>query len=158
MNNLEKRIDAMCAVLIANTAEERRKAVEDLKLVMVDKISKPKDEEGVVRDILLYLGVPDHLNGYEMAVHAVVLCLQDRKYLDRISDRLYPALAEKFDTTNSRAERAIRHLIRETFSRGNITALDKVFGSLVSVDSGKVTNSEFIGRMVNVTKQRLRGM
>ena len=158
MSNLETKINAMCAVLMANTAEERRLAMEDLKTVMETKAEKPKDEENVIRDLFLYLGAPDHLNGYDMAVYAIKLCIQDRNYLNKISLVLYPEVADKFNTIPSRVERAIRFLVSETFQRGNTVALEKVFGTLVSDESGKVTNSEFLGRMANVTKQRLRGM
>ena len=158
MSNLETKLNAMCAVLMANTAEERRLAVEDLKAVMETKVEKPKDTESVIRDLLLYLGTPDHLNGYDMAVYAIKLCIEDRNYLNKISRVLYPEVADKFNTYPCRVERAIRFLVSETFQRGNKVALEKVFGTLVSEESGKVTNSEFLGRMTNVTKQRLRSM
>ena len=158
MSNLETKLNAMCAVLMANTAEERRLAVEDLKTVMETKVEKPKDTESVIRDLMLYLGTPDHLNGYDMAVYAIKLCIEDRKYLNHISYVLYPTVALEFSTTTSRVERGIRFLITTTFERGNKVALEKVFGTLVDEETGKVTNSEYLGRMTNVTKQRLRSM
>lgn len=64
----------------------------------------------------------------------------------------------EFRNTTSRVERGIRFLITTTFERGNKVALEKVFGTLVDEETGKVTNSEYLGRMTNVTKQRLRSM
>ena len=61
-----------------------------------------------------------------------------------------------FDTTASRVERAIRHLIEVTWSRGDWDSLNRCFGNTVSAEKGKPTNGEFIARMSNVIKQRLR--
>ena len=56
----------------------------------------------------------------------------------------YPELADKFGTTNSRVERAIRHAIEVAWSRGKMDTIDRLFGYTVSVGKGKPTNSEFI--------------
>ena len=53
-------------------------------------------------------------------------------------------------------ERAIRHLIEVTWSRGDWDILNRYFGNTVSAEKGKPTNGEFIARMSNVVKQRLR--
>ena len=37
-----------------------------------------------------------------------------------IRDRLYPTIAEKYNTTPSRVERAIRHAIELAWDRGNV--------------------------------------
>ena len=69
---------------------------------------------------------------------------------------LYPQLAVIFDTTASRVERAIRHLVEVTWARGDLEVLNRYFGNTVSADKGKPTNGEFIARMSNIVKQRLR--
>ena len=61
-----------------------------------------------------------------------------------------------FDTTASRVERAIRHLIEVTWSRGDLEVLNRYFGNTLSPEKGKPTNGEFIARMANVVKQRMR--
>ena len=58
----------------------------------------------------------------------------------------------EFDTTPARVERAIRHLIEVTWSRGDLDVLNKYFGNTVSASRGKPTNGEFIARMANVVK------
>lgn len=86
---------------------------------------------------------------------------QSNKYLNNYAiniptNGLYPQLAVIFDTTASRVERAIRHLIEVTWARGDWDTLTRYFGNTVSAEKGKPTNGEFIARMSNVVKQRLR--
>ena len=61
-----------------------------------------------------------------------------------ITKELYPELADKFDTTVSRVERAIRHAIEVSWNRGDWDLMDDIFGHSVDVDKAKPTNSEFI--------------
>ena len=65
-------------------------------------------------------------------------------------------IAAKFDTTASRVERGIRHLIEVTWTRADMDILCGYFGNTVSPDRGKPTNSEFIARIANVVRQRMR--
>ncbi len=58
-------------------------------------------------------------------------------------------IAEKYDTTPSRVERAIRHAIELAWDRGNIDIINKFFGYTVNVDRGKPTNSEFIAMVAD---------
>ncbi|OMD81181.1 hypothetical protein BSK53_19380 [Paenibacillus odorifer] len=57
---------------------------------------------------------------------------------------LYPAIAEKFKTTPSRVERAIRHAIEVAWTRGNIDSISHLFGYTINISKSKPTNSEFI--------------
>lgn len=69
---------------------------------------------------------------------------------------LYPQIAAKFDTTASRVERGIRHLIEVTWTRADMDILCGYFGNTVSPDRGKPANGEFIARIANVVRQRMR--
>ena len=114
------------------------------------------DPEYVVRELLLELGAPDHLVGHPYVVQGILLVVQDRTYIDSITFGLYPQLAVMFNTTASRVERAIRHLIEVTWARGDWDTLNRYFGNTISPDKGKPTNGEFIARLSNVVNQRLR--
>ena len=57
---------------------------------------------------------------------------------------LYPTVAQKFETTSSRVERAIRHAIETAWDRGNLDTLNSFFGYTINTYKGKPTNSEFI--------------
>lgn len=155
MSNLEMKIDAICKVLMAEGEPERDAAVEELKQAMTMAEAKP-DMDGIIRDLFLELGVPDHLIGYEYAIYAIKIVLENRELLNNIVYGLIPKVALEFHTTSSRAERAIRHLVEETMRRGNRSALDRYIGCYVNAESGTVTNSEFVGRMANIAKQKLR--
>ena len=76
--------------------------------------------------------------------------------INNITFGLYPPIAAKFDTTASRVERGIRHLIEVTWTRADMDILCGYFGNTVSPDRGKPTNSEFIARIANVVRQRMR--
>ena len=58
--------------------------------------------------------------------------------------QIYPELANKFDTTVSRVERAIRHAIEVSWNRGDWDLMEEIFGHSVDIDKAKPTNSEFI--------------
>ena len=53
-------------------------------------------------------------------------------------------IANKYDTTVSRVERAIRHAIEVSWNRGNWQLMEEIFGHSVDIDRAKPTNSEFI--------------
>ena len=90
------------------------------------------------------MGIPAHIKGYHYLREAIILSLADEEMLESITKLLYPTIAERFDTTASRVERAIRHAIETAWDRGDIDVLNGMFGYTVSVGKGKPTNSEFI--------------
>ena len=117
---------------------------------------RDRDPEQEIRRILLELGSPDHLVGHPYVIRAIQLVMSDRLYINSITFGLYPQLAVEFDTTPARVERAIRHLIEVTWARGDLDILEKYFGNTVSASRGKPTNGEFIARIANVVKSRMR--
>ena len=158
MSILEKQVDALMRLCIAEKESDRASAREEVRRMLeARRLNRAcMDPEYLIRELLLELGAPDHLVGHPYAIQAILLVIQDRTYIDSITFGLYPQLAAMFDTTASRVERAIRHLIEVTWSRGNWDTLNRYFGNTVSADKGKPTNGEFIARMSNVVKQRLR--
>ena len=66
-----------------------------------------------------------------------------------IVQTLYPAIAEKFKTTPSRVERAIRHAIEVAWTRGNIDSISHLFGYTINISKSKPTNSEFIAMVAD---------
>lgn len=125
-------------------------------MVFLQRQRDSMDPEQEVRRILLELGAPDHLVGHPYVIRAILLVLGDQLYINHITFGLYPQLAVEFDTTPARVERAIRHLIEVTWSRGDLDVLDRYFGNTISASKGKPTNGEFIARIANVVKSRLR--
>ena len=64
--------------------------------------------------------------------------------LNSITKLLYPTIAERYQTTPSRVERAIRHAIEVSWNRGNWDYMEEIFGHSVDIDKAKPTNREFI--------------
>ena len=158
MSILEKQVDALMRLCTAETENDRILAREEVRRMLENRKAgrASSDPEYLIRELLLEVGAPDHLVGHPYTVQAILLVVQDRTYIDSITFGLYPQLAVIFDTTASRVERAIRHLIEVTWARGDWEVLNRYFGNTVSADKGKPTNGEFIARMSNVVKQRLR--
>ena len=158
MSILEKQVDALMRLCTAEKESDRVRVREEVRRMLENRQQgrAGSDPEYVVRELLLELGAPDHLVGHPYVVQGILLVVQDRTYIDSITFGLYPQLAMMFDTTASRVERAIRHLIEVTWARGDWEVLNRYFGNTVSAEKGKPTNGEFIARMSNVVKQRLR--
>ena len=157
MSILELQVDALMRLCAAEKESDRAKVREEVRHLLLQRRSeRSADPEYLIRQILLELGSPDHLVGHPYVVEAILLVVQDRTYIDSITFGLYPQLAAKFDTTASRVERAMRHLIEVTWTRGDLDVLNKYFGNTVSMEKGKPTNGEFIARIANVVKQRMR--
>lgn len=103
-----------------------------------------QDMEIVVTDVIHQLGVPAHIKGYHYLREAILSSLNDPELLESVTKSLYPNVAQKFQTTSSRVERAIRHAIEIAWDRGNLDTLNAFFGYTVNTCKGKPTNSEFI--------------
>lgn len=97
-----------------------------------------------ISECLKELGIAANLKGYYCIRYAVMLLLDDLKYVSHATTKLYPEIAEYFDTTASRVERAIRHAIEKGWGRGNIELQNKMFGYSIDMSKDSPTNMEFI--------------
>ncbi len=156
MNYLEQQVEALMHFCTAEKESDRRQARKELRFLLEGGKNGPRDPEQIVRRILLELGAPDHLSGHPMVVEGILMVVENRTYINSMTFGLYPQLAVKFDTTASRVERAIRNLIEVTWNRGDMDILCRYFGSTVSPDRGKPTNSEFIARIANIVKEEVK--
>lgn len=112
------------------------------------------DMEIVITEIIHQLGVPAHIKGYHYLRSAILYSIEDKTLLESVTKLLYPTVANTYDTTSSRVERAIRHAIEIAWNRGNVDTLNSFFGYTVDTCKGKPTNSEFIALITD--KLRLR--
>ncbi|MDD6323162.1 MAG: sporulation transcription factor Spo0A [Bacilli bacterium] len=97
-----------------------------------------------ITKMLHELGIPSHIKGYQYIREAVNIIFENPSIIGGITKELYPLLAQKFDTTVSRVERAIRHAIEVSWNRGNLDFMEELFGYSVDIDKAKPTNSEFM--------------
>lgn len=100
--------------------------------------------EAMVTSIIHEIGVPAHIKGYQYLREAVKMVMENPERINRITKELYPGIAQRFGTTSSKVERAIRHAIEVAWNRGRIEALDEAFGRNVCSLDDKPTNGEFI--------------
>lgn len=157
MSILEMQVEALMRLCTARDEKMKEQAREEvLHLLRGRTAARSEDPETILRQILLELGAPDHLLGHPYVIQAVLLVIHDQMYINNITFGLYPQLAARFDTTAARVERAIRHLVEVTWSRGDLDVLMRYFGNTVSAEKGKPTNGEFIARLANVVKLRMK--
>lgn len=97
-----------------------------------------------ITKVLHELGVPSHIKGYTYIRESILEILFHPNMIGGITKELYPKIAETFNTTVSRVERAIRHAIEVSWNRGNWDFMQEIFGYSVDIDRAKPTNSEFI--------------
>ena len=107
------------------------------------------DIESEVSKILLQIGVPAHIKGYQYLRSAILMTIDDNDVINSVTKVLYPTVAKKYQTTTSRVERAIRHAIEVAWDRGDVDTLNSYFGYTIHNSRGKPTNSEFIAMIAD---------
>ena len=119
--------------------------------------SKAEDNlEALVTNIIHGVGVPAHIKGYQYLREAIIMVVNDIEVINQITKSLYPQIAQKFETTPSRVERAIRHAIEVAWGRGEVDLMENIFGYTVSASKGKPTNSEFIAMIADKLRLELK--
>lgn len=118
----------------------------------------PKNLEIEVTNIMHEIGVPAHIKGYQYLRDAIMMVVNDMDVINSITKLLYPSIAREYNTTPSRVERAIRHAIEVAWSRGQIEAIDALFGYTVSVGKGKPTNSEFVAMVADKLRLQMKAV
>lgn len=115
---------------------------------------RPLDVE--VTNIIREIGIPAHIKGYQYLRDAITMIVNEVELLGAVTKVLYPTIAEKYGTTPSRVERAIRHAIEVAWNRGNIEMINRLFGYTVKMDKGKPTNSEFMAMIADKLRMEMR--
>ncbi len=127
----------------------------------VEKTTVKSEERNLEKDVtemIHEIGVPAHIKGYQYLREAIMMCVEDVEMLNSITKILYPTIGEKFQTTASRVERAIRHAIEVAWSRGKMETLEGLFGYTINTGKGKPTNSEFIALIADKIRLRYKSM
>ena len=124
-----------------------KKRVNDVlnePLVIEQKAVTSKEIEEKITNIFITVGIPAHIKGYQFLREAIKLSMGNPEIINSITKKLYPTIAEKFDTSASKVERAIRHAIEVAWNRGKIENINSIFGLTVYANNEKPTNGEFI--------------
>lgn len=142
-NCLEKRLmelhsgqlTATSETVVANETREENKTV---------KPNKNKFLEEKITNIFITVGIPAHIKGYQYLREAIKMSIDNPEVINSITKKLYPSIAERFETSASKVERAIRHAIEVAWNRGKIENINSVFQIKVYDANEKPTNGEFI--------------
>ncbi len=97
-----------------------------------------------ISNIFISIGIPPHIKGYAYLREGIKMAVNDPHIINNVTKGLYPVIGERFNTSASKVERAIRHAIEVAWNRGRIEAVNAIFGARVYIGTEKPTNSEFI--------------
>ena len=109
-------------------------------------LNKPKSKQldERITNIFITVGIPAHIKGYQFLREAIKMAIDSPEIINSITKKLYPSIADKFSTSASKVERAIRHAIEVAWNRGKIENINNLFGIRVYGNNEKPTNGEFI--------------
>ena len=102
--------------------------------------------------ILKQVGVQQNLSGYRYIKHAVGLIIEDEDILNHITKKLYPAIAEKFNTKPACVERCIRHAIDIMYLSMNEDMHRYIFGNSISLNKNKPASSHFLAALAEAVR------
>lgn len=97
-----------------------------------------------ISNILHSIGIPANIVGFKMLKEAIFIAIEKPELVFSITKGLYPEVAIRTNSTSHGVERAIRHAIDISWSRGKIDYVNSIFGMQIYSKNEKPTNSEFI--------------
>jgi two-component system response regulator (stage 0 sporulation protein A) len=100
--------------------------------------------------LLLRTGFLPHQSGFRYLVEAIKMVYKNPDILGRVTKKLYPDLARKFQTNPSRVERNIRHAIE---TAAGSPGYQKVFGPFLS--DVRPTNAHFLALAAEILRHGL---
>ncbi|MBO4262555.1 MAG: sporulation transcription factor Spo0A, partial [Clostridia bacterium] len=128
--------------------------VKRVRELFIDK-AKPSEIKSVrapkamsidekISRIFISVGIPPHIKGYGYLREGIKMAIETPDVINNITKKLYPMISEKYSTSPSKVERAIRHAIEVAWARGRIGNINDLFGVQTYLTSEKPTNGEFI--------------
>jgi two-component system response regulator (stage 0 sporulation protein A) len=109
----------------------------------------PRSVDEEITSVFLTIGIPAHIKGYQYLREAVKMVMERKQLIGSITKELYPGIAERFDTSASKVERAIRHAIDVAWTKGRIENINRIFGYNIYTLHDKPTNGEFIALLAD---------
>lgn len=141
-----KRLDLKNISYYVNTiSKEEDKVFERARASYSTGTSRSEPTlESHVTNILREIGISAHLKGYLYLREAIMMVYKDIELLGAITKVLYPNIAEKYETTASRVERAIRHAIETAWDEESRHGDSTLFGPFIKGKNFKPTNAQCI--------------
>ena len=94
-----------------------------------------------------YLSVPYRLKGYKYLVAAIKIAIEEPKSTYAINKKIFPRIAEQYNTTVSCVESAVRNAIFKCWTTGDYRRQRRLFGMTVRFYSARPTDAEFIATL-----------
>ena len=132
----------MVKPVLPEKLEQRLKDLSKSKVQKEDRGERQLDEK--ISNIFISIGIPAHIKGYQFLREAVKLAVEEPEIIGSITKKLYPTIAERFDTSSSKVERGMRHAIEVAWNRGKIENINSLFGLKIYNSNEKPTNGELI--------------
>lgn len=156
MNKSDKVLYALVNYVLEKDSASKLRAKQELESAFHGFERIREDPEQMIMNVLMEIGAPDHLIGYPYVVKGALMLLEDRNLLNNMTGKFYPELAKQFDTTPSKTERAIRHVVEVAWIRGEYETINRYFGNVADPNKGRPTNSEFMARLTNIIRMELQ--
>lgn len=121
----------------------------DTSVIQIYNSSSP---ESMVTTLLTQLNFPLHLNGYEFLKMGILIAVENPIALQTITKSIYPVVAERCGTLESRVERSLRTLIEVTWKKIDAHILYTLFGTRLS-STNKPTATQLIAVISNKIRQ-----
>ena len=110
----------------------------------ISHVKRSATLEEKISNIFISIGIPPHIKGYNYLREGIKMAVENPQVINNVTKVLYPKIGEKYSTSASKVERAIRHAIEVAWNRGRIEVINAIFGARVYIGTEKPTNSEFI--------------
>lgn len=107
---------------------------------LIDIINKTNFIDLKIYNLLNAIGIPKNLKGYNYLKDSIeYLFFKELKMND-----LYKHLSDVYNTSSKSIEKAIRNAIEISWNRANLDFINNIFGSTLSLNKDRPTNSEYI--------------
>jgi len=121
------------------------------------RAGEPQSDPGyIVTKHIKEVGITANIKGYHYLREAILLVHDNFELMSQLTTGLYVTVAEKYNSTPQRVERAMRHAIETAWNKGNIQVLEDFFGYTIHETKGKPTNGEFIAMLADKLNTELK--
>lgn len=138
------------------TKDDINKLISELEeMGLVKRIDNQTMESEALHDkikhIILKIGVPMHIQGFEFLIYAIEICIQDHTKLKHMMNKVYPMVAKKFNSKPNCVERDMRYAIGYVCEKGNKEIIKSIF--MNEQTSYFPRNSQFLATLVDYVEK-----
>ena len=121
-------------------------------ITATDRLTRTGADEDAIANVLLSLGFRHCMIGTRYLAHCIYIASKDARLVQSLTTRLYPLIAEVFDSTPNRVAHAMRRAIETAWSHGDIDTQYRMFGYTIDERRGKPT----VGELIALLSQQIR--